>query len=283
VRKARLPILQLLALLLVLPQAAFADTPTPAPQRTAPPQIIRMVTTPFCARLHDKVRPAVAMILQNDRTIAKSPALFTRYARGAYGAQDPTARNFSNGAPPANDSIYNQTPETQMALQRMSYLVSPIAQNLIAAQRLLDDAQLMTPTGNPADDQSLARIKKQLLETVAYQSANLDLINGWVTTQQLGDMQHAGMEFISQITGSSEMLNQQSPMRATPNPWQDPNTPGLAPNPYDIELAAVPGLSVGYNPLSRIMEAQQWLLQETTKKENAAATSITTALSECNK
>ena len=46
---------------------------------TPPPEIYHVVTTALCARLHDRVRPAVAMILQNDATIGKSPPLFKTY------------------------------------------------------------------------------------------------------------------------------------------------------------------------------------------------------------
>ena len=60
-----------------------------------------------------------------------------------------------------------------MALQQMSYLVIPIARNLIAAQTLLDDVKLVTPTGNPDGrrddraDQSAAAADHCLPERVA--------------------------------------------------------------------------------------------------------------------
>jgi hypothetical protein len=268
-----------IASLFAAPSIALAGGASPSPDRTPPPQIYHTITTPMCSRLHDRVRPAVAMILQNDQTIAKSHPLFKKYARGAFGAQDPTAGNFSNGAPPANDSINNQSPETSMALQQMSYLVSPIAQNILSAQKLLDDAELLQPTGDPNDDRQLQQIRNQLLETIAFQSASLDLVNGFVTTQQMGELQHAGEEYIGQISGSDLTKNIATP---TPNPFQDPNTPGLPQNPYNFDLTAVPGLAVGYNPLNRIVGGLQWLQAETTKRENTAATSITAALKECS-
>ena len=139
------------------------------------------------------------MILENDTKIAKSPPLFKRYQVGTLTSSDQTgaAGTTSNG-----DSIYTQSPETAMALQQMSYLVLPIARNLIAAQTLLDDMKLIAPTGNPTDDAAIARIKAQLLQTVAYQSASLDLINGFVQTQQMGDLQHVGTEFLGSINGN---------------------------------------------------------------------------------
>ena len=40
---------------------------------------------------------------------------------------------------------------------------------------MLDDRALLEPTGNAGDDKTLAQIKQELLETVAFQSASLDL------------------------------------------------------------------------------------------------------------
>ncbi|HZY95902.1 MAG TPA: hypothetical protein VFE35_02245 [Candidatus Cybelea sp.] len=263
--------------------AARSDGAGASASGTPPPQIYHIVTTALCARLHERVRPSVAMILQNDTSIAKSPPLFKRYQRGALTALDPASPNFSNGAPPNGDSVYNHSPETDMALQQMSYLVLPIARNLIAAQTLLDDTRLVQPTGNANDDATLKKIRSQLLETIAFQSASLDLINGFVETQRMGELQHAGEEYIAEI-GGQEQPGVRSPIiKITPNPWQDPNTPGLAPNPYAFDPATVPGLSVGYNPLRHIMDGLQWLRTETQKREDLAGQTITAALAECGK
>src|SRR5690242_5641115 len=107
---------------------------------TPPPQIYHIVTTAMCARLHERVRPAVAMILENDTKIAKSPPLFKKYQIGTLTSSN---LNSSVNTPSNGDSIYTQTPETAMALQQMSYLVIPIARNLIAAQTLLDDTKMI--------------------------------------------------------------------------------------------------------------------------------------------
>jgi hypothetical protein len=257
-----------------LPGRALSIATTAA---TPPPEIYHVVTTALCARLHERVRPAVAMILQNDAKIAKSPPLFKKYMRGAMTALGSAYPN-GNGAPQMNDSIYNSSPETSMALQQMSYLVTPIARNLIAAQTLLDDPKLLDPTGNPSDDATLSKIKQQLLDTIAYQSASLDLINGFVQTMQLGEIQHAGEEYLGAIQGTDTV---DQPIQATPNPWQDPNTPGLAPNPYAFDPTTVPGLAVGYNPLAKIVDGLGWLQAETQKRENAAGKTISDVLTQC--
>ena len=138
------------------------------------------------------------------------------------------------------------------------------------------------PTGNPAADTRLEQIKNQLLEAIAYQSASLDLINGFVATQQMGELQHAAQEYIADLSQTD--LSAIKPLiQVTPGPLQDRDAPGLRPNPYNVDLAAIPGLAVGYNPLSRILDGLHWVQAETTKRENAAGTNITNAVSECNK
>ena len=265
----------------LLPLPALSDGAVAASASpTPPPQIYRVVTTALCARLHERVRPAVAMILQNDQKIAKSPPIFKRYQRGAMTALDTADPQYGSAAPQNQDSMNNTSPETSMALQQMSYLVLPIARNLIAAQTLLDDAKLIEPTGNPADDAKLAKLKQQLLDTIAFQSASLDLINGFVQTQQMGELQHVGEEFIGAIQGG----DMETPtFKNSPNQWQDPNTPGLPPNPYAFDPALIPGLALGYNPLSKVMEGLQWLQTETLKREDVAGKTIGEVVAECGK
>jgi hypothetical protein len=261
-----------------LPLAGFAPTPKPSASGTPPPEIYHVVTTPLCARLHERIRPAVALILENDQVIAKSPALFKKYSVAVFGAPSQDNSN-GNGAPGGNDSINVSSPATNMALQQMSYLVSPIAQNIIAAQKILTDGELDKPTGNAADDQQLAKLKASLMETIAFQSASLDLINGFVATQQMGELQHAGETYLSAITGTNTSTQLVTP--ATPSALQDPNSPGLPPSPYMVDPLAIPGLQVGYNPLTRIMGGLDWTRGETSKRENADAIAVSAAIKQC--
>lgn len=244
---------------------------SPVSSATPPPTIYHVLTTAFCARLHDQVTPAVGLILQTDPIIAKSPPLFNRYASDAFASSDPTK---------SYDSINVDSPAVSMTLQKMSYLVHPIAQNVIAAQTILGKPSLIAPTGNADDDKLLTAIKEQLLKTVASQSASLDLINGFVQTQQLGEIQHAGTEYISNINNTGMENN---PTAATPNPYmQDPNAPGVAQNPYAIDLSTIPGLAVGYNPLKNIVQALDWARDETAKREGESANLLNAAIAECN-
>lgn len=239
-----------------------------SPPASPPPQIYHIVTTALCARIHDHVRPAVAMMLENDQRIAKSSPLFTRYNRAILES--------------GTDSINVSTPEQDMTIQQMSYLVIPTARNIIAAQTLLDDPAFLAPTGNAADDATLAKMKQQLLQTAAFQSASLDLINGFVQTQQLGEIQHAGEEYLPEIQGG-DMTSKVIAATGPAQQYQDPTNPGISQNPYSLDTSMIPGLAIGYNPISHIIGGMQWLHDETAKREDTAGKTISAALTQCPK
>ena len=130
----------------------------------------------------------------------------------------------------------------------MSYLVLPTAHNLISAQTLLDDPKFIASTGNPTDDATLKKISEQLLETIAFQSASLDLINGFVETQQMGKLQHAGRSISRRSKAATRRISRS---RTRPTRGRIPTPPACRPNPYAFDPATIPGLAVGYNPITQ--------------------------------
>ncbi|HEV3092190.1 MAG TPA: hypothetical protein VGX91_12195 [Candidatus Cybelea sp.] len=239
---------------------------TAAAAGTPPPQIYRAVSRPLCTELHTHVLPAVAMVLQNDQIIQKSLPIFDDYTRTAY----------QNSSKSADDTTDYDSPGRAMALMQMDQLVGPLSRNVIAIQKTLQNTTLATSSGKPEDDAHLKAVREDLLKVLGAQSASLDIINGFVETERLGDMQHQGQEYLSDIQGT-ETQSSAAP-EGTPMPYvQDPNQPGLAPNPYNIDPAAMPGLQVGYNPISRILEVFTEIRQETQKREDTASKSILTA------
>jgi len=287
-RKALPAILVLaIAALAPSPPTAAATPATPAPKNgTPPPQIYHIITRPLCSELHKHIAPAIGMMLQNDQNIKKGPELFSHYNRDALNGADNSASNAA-GAPSGvvmsgESGGSNMTASQSMALLGMENLVSPIANNIIATQKLLDSPALMQGTGNPDDDKQLQEIRDKLLKALATQNAALDIISGFVATQQMGDLQHAGQEYISAMN-QPEQLGSKTGATPTPDPLLvDPNQAGLPPNPYDLNLAAVPGLTLGYNPVTRLLDALHWTIQETTTRENEAAKSVMNSAAQCS-
>jgi len=269
------------------PMAVAAPTPAPAASRTPPPQIYHIITRPLCTELHKHIAPAVGMMMQNDHTIAKSPDLFKNYNKGALYGADNSASNgagynpgvSSNGG--AADSIF--TPAQNMALLGMENLIGPIANNSIAIQKILDSPELTHGTGSREDDQHLQEIRAKLLKALATQQASLDIISGFVDTQQLADIQHSGQEYIAAINQHNDFTGASAQYTPTPNPaFANPNQAGLPQNPYQIDLANVPGLTLGYNPVTRLIEGLDWTISETQKREGDVAKAVMDSAALCS-
>ncbi|MFY9662935.1 MAG: hypothetical protein WAL67_01725 [Candidatus Cybelea sp.] len=247
---------------------------------TPPPTIYHIVTRPLCGELHDHIAPAIGMMLQNDTTIKKSPALFKQYNAARLYGSDPSTTGGQND-PVARDPGGGSNPAQNMALQGMENLIRPIANNIIAIQTALDSPELRTGTGRPEDDQRLQDIRDKLFKALATQNASLDIISGFVDTQQMADLQHAGEAYISSITQPDTSSAKVS--TPAPNPLEaNPNYAGLPPNPYDIDLANVPGLTLGYNPVTRLLDALRWTIDQTATRENDAAKAVMSSAALCS-
>lgn len=218
------------------------------------------------------------MMLQNDTTIKRGPALFKQYNDASLYGSDAgtTAANSPGGDPGGSTSNAAQN----MALQGMENLIRPIANNIIAIQTALDSPQLTTPTGVQEDDKQVQAIRDKLLKALAAQNASLDLISGFVDTQQMADLQHAGEGYIASISQPDTSARMATP---APNPLQvNPNYAGLPPNPYSIDPATIPGLTLGYNPVTRLLDALRWTISETETRENDAAKAVMTGNALCS-
>lgn len=260
-------------------RAAIAFLTMLAVGATPPPQIYHIVTRPLCAQLHERVAPAIGMMLENDTTIKKSPALFKQYNDAALYGNDPGAGGQNDPVPGDPGGVSN--PAQNMALQGMENLIRPIANNIIAIQTILDSPQLSGLTGSAQDDAQLQIIRDKLLKALAAQNASLDIISGFVDTQQMADLQHAGQGYISSMS-QPDSSNAKIATPA-PNPLEaNPNYAGLPPNPYSIDPATIPGLTLGYNPVTRLTEALKWTIDQTATRENDAAKAVMASAAMCS-
>ncbi|MBV9028511.1 MAG: hypothetical protein JO311_07810 [Candidatus Eremiobacteraeota bacterium] len=260
-----------LALVLALSSRLVVAIAAPSPSATPPPEIYRTLSRPMCTELNHHILPAIAMMLQNDRDVAKSRPIFKSYLETA----------FKNGRG-AGDTTDWSSPGRAMALERMEMLVTPLAQNTIAIQKLLENSSLAHPSGVPEDDAKLSAVRDAMLKVLGAQSASLDLINGFVTTQQLGDMQHAGEENLSAIQGSDfSSKTAQSMETPSPNPFQADQIGLRDPNPYNIDPTQVPGLQVGWNQVSMIVQGLTWVQDETARRENAVSSATRAIATAC--
>lgn len=257
--------------------AAVTIAATPAPSATAPPQIYRVVSRPLCSELRQRIKPAIGMMMENDQTIKRSPNLFKQYNTASLYGNDSGA---AQSGPGAMDPGGSSNGPQEIALLGIENLIRPIANNIIAIQTVLDSPELRTSTGLPDDDKRLQEIRQKLLKALAAQNASLDIISGFVDTQQMANLQHAGEAYI----GEANQPETQRATSSTPAPdplTYDPNYAGLPPNPYTIDLATVPGLTLGYNPVTRLIDALGWTIDQTAARENDAATAVMSSAALC--
>jgi hypothetical protein len=278
----RIPVpAMLLAVVLTGTGATTASAPSPAPTPNYP-LIYQTMSRPLCSALATKIQPAVAMMIQNDVTIAKSPPLFGDYIKLSAAGSD-SGRD--------------------MAVYRLNELVTPLVQNSLAIQKLLEDPSVFPATAHSNDDARLIDLKNKMLKALAAQQASLDIINGFVETQQLGEMQHEGFGYMHAITGQSGTPGQPSAPGPNQNPGSAPNvggstqtnananTPGnfddlvlqagLSPNQYEFDPTQIPGLQVGYNQIGKLKEGLEWTQGESKKDEAPLSQSIFAAAHEC--
>ncbi|NNM99654.1 MAG: hypothetical protein HKL91_07645 [Candidatus Eremiobacteraeota bacterium] len=238
---------------------------SPPPSDLKLPVIIHVIARPLCSGLHQAIGPAIGLMLQNNAIIAKSQPLFDDYVRyNAEGKAGASAR--------------------QLAQVRMEYLVGPLVKNTAKIDTLLANRNIFN-SGMGGDSKKLAAIKAGLLNSLKIQKSAIDLINGFVSTRQLANMQHSGFEYIGAISGTQEIKN--NPF-ATPTPnssLYNENYAGIAPQslgPGTVNLKNLPGLSLGYNPIRAIADVMRWARSTMVQRQNAVAPQVIAAAHECS-
>jgi hypothetical protein len=177
-----------------------------------------------------------------------------------------------------------------MDVMHMEGLIGPLVQNTQAIERYLNDPILKRRPLSDTDKQ-LIEMRQHLLAVLAQQKQALDLISGFVDTQQLGELQAAGHDYDKAISGADVGTKGQSPT-AVSTPVGAPTT---APN--DLLNAGLPsspsdprsndprysgtGNTVGYNPL-KVFDQQVGVYQQSiNSSENLAAQAVVKAAVEC--
>src|SRR5581483_108748 len=210
---------------------------TPKPSATPPKTIIQEHVSPLCTGLRQNIGPAITKVLQNDATIAQSRPLLRNYVKAA-----------------ATGSA-----SKDLQVSRMERLISPLVKNTSAIEKLLADPYVFPRTAVSDSDKKLLEMRAYLQQVVAQQKAALDVINGFVTTEQLGQLQQEGREIYQGLTSTHEIIAAQvggarGPQATGAAPTPQPNeilTAGVAQTPQQQADPALQdnGFLAGHNPL----------------------------------
>ncbi len=242
-----------------------APSPSPSPLRT----ITHEYVSPLCTGLRRSVGPAIGRILQNDKVIAQSRPLFRGYVKEV-----------------ANPSSSKAAQDLQV--MRLERLITPLVNNTQEIETLLNDPAYPRTARTEGDRQLLA-MRAHLVAVVQQQKGALDIISGFVDTQQLGELQAAGHEYDAAINGTNT---------ATGPGSNSNNSHGLYPTPppSDVLNAGVPdnspgrqfdpryqgtGNVLGYNPLDVFGNAIAEYQARIDPIENATAKLVIHAIPIC--
>ncbi len=242
---------------------------TPAPAATPLKTIEHLHVSPLCTGLRQNIGPAIGKVLQNDHTIAQSRPLLRGYVKAT-----------------ATGSI-----SKDLQVSRVERLITPLVQNTAAIEKLLNDPFVFPKRAISDADRQLLEIRANLLQVVAAQKRALDVISGFVDTEQLGQMQAAGSEALK-LTQTREI-----PKAQGGNGPQSAQSAGAAPTPPPSEIlnagvrntpqqAADPALQdtgfvVGHNPLDVFDQAIGQYQQMLQSSEGRAADLVVKALPLC--
>ena len=243
-----------LALLLGVTVAA---SPAPSPAPLTPLKVIGSVrSTPFCTALHETIGPAIAAVLSNDDLIASSkPAFATLYH---------------------DDVLSRSEARAHLDLNRLESLITPIVANVKRVDALL--------AAKP-NDPKLQAMRDKLQAVLVQQKESLNVISGFVATEQLGEIQSAGTPegWTSAFSASPQTHTQPGPAQAPPPAAKNLFSAGVhnanaGPRDPRYDAATVGPTYDPFAPLVSQIQAQRLAAQTS---ESAAAQLVTDALKLC--
>jgi hypothetical protein len=228
--------MMLLGLLLAVVSA------TPAPGLTPLKTIASVRSTPVCSALRERIAPAIDRVLDSDARIANGPPIFaTMYS---------------------DDVVLRSDLRMSFDVLRMENLITPIAKNISAVK-----SQLKHLPQSP----DLDAVRKRLESVIDAQNDALNVISGFVTTYQMGEMQQAGPASVlaatsRETTGSGNLYNAGLPP-ASGNP-----------KPPSQQTRSV---HLGYDPYAQFGDQLATIGETRDAAEQAASQAVFTAVSRC--
>ena len=245
-----------LALLLGV-SAAVSPSPSPAPTPLTPLKVIGSVrSTPFCTALREQIGPAIAGVLSNDDLIASSAPAFAKLYH--------------------DDILARSEARTHLDLNRIESLITPIVDNVKRVDALLS----VRP-----NDPKLQALRAKLLEVLAQQKASLNVISGFVATEQMGEIQDAGTpdNWSSTFTLGGTQSTRPAPISQAPpaagallGAGVHNRNPGPRDPAYDAKSAGP-----SYDPFLPLVAQIQDQRKTAKTSESEAAGLVTTALKDC--
>jgi hypothetical protein len=241
--------------------------------------IVHVRSSVFCTTLRDNVGRAVRSLIQINQAIDDSKSLFLKLGRDKV-------------------SSANRIMAIDMDINRLGPMIDEIAQNLAAAQALLNDSRHFPVQPKSDDDRRLIEMQKQLRAIVDHQNEALNILSGTFYSYNgnrlmgYGDGMKAPIDPLKETPIVMPPPNAKhiaeasaSPLPLAPSPapsaFPASQLPGATPLPsgtpmsVDLGLVGMTKFAAIFNNLTTYQLNEQVL-------ESQAATTILQSSAECN-
>jgi hypothetical protein len=243
-----------LALLLGVTVAA---TPAPSPAPLTPLKVIGSVrSTPFCTTLREAIGPAIAAVLSNDDLIASSKPAFTTLYH--------------------DDVLARSEARAHLDMNRLESLITPIIVNVKRVDSLL---------ASKPNDPKLQAMRDKLQAVLAQQKESLNVISGFIATEQMGEIQLEGPpdNWAGVFSAKPPAASRPGPGLAQPPAAKNLFSAGVHnvnPGPRDPRYDAA-NVGPTYNPFSPLVAQIEEQRAAAQSSESEAAKLVTDAVKEC--
>jgi hypothetical protein len=223
----------LLAALTAAAGPAVAQTGPAAARATPPPTIGSTHSRGFCDTVRDNVAPSVLGLMKNDALIGAGHRAFAKMAH------DTTT---SSSAALDLDRVY------------LAQVVHALAHNVATIDTLLADQRRFPKTPASDDDELAAQLAAQLRAARDRQNDALNLIDGTLETEQMGQMRQDVSQQMQSAVGPSMAPTADAPSPA-PNFLDTAGLPSYsAIAAFDPRTLATSG-TLGNTPYDRVLHA----------------------------
>jgi hypothetical protein len=153
----------------------------PAPAPTVLPEIGRVRSTHICSILHDRIAPAIEHLANVDKQLQTGKLSFLSMA---------------------HNQVAGVRPALQLDEVHVEFAVKAMLDELAKMHDLLSNPNEFPTSPQTEDGKTAANLKAKLEEVDAQHQMAINVMNGTIETDQLGQMQHEGMSYMMSAIGA---------------------------------------------------------------------------------
>jgi hypothetical protein len=246
--------------LALLAMGGLGIVPPPLPEATAPPlkEIGHVVSTPFCAMLSEKARPAIAGLMLNDGLTDYAGPVIARYYRDEY-ANNSTAADFD--------------------IIRLRDVAMHIAHNLLTVDAILATVPKPTSATPTAAERATEDLRAKLNAVQDAQRETLNVVSGLAETEAMSEFQKRPNPLQGAVDGDMGQTGASTNNVHLPEGWA-----GLAPTAADNgdPRVLLKGMMLGANATTPYMDALSSSRSKVRLREGTASDAILKMAASCN-